>query len=77
MFDILIMDNLATHHTFSIRQTLKDNGIIVKYFPVRAASHLSPLDNCFFAVLKQHLSEHFCELIGLTGKALKLKKKWN
>lgn len=73
--DILLMDNLAAHHEPSILKTLTDAGIIVRYFPVRAASKLSPLDNCFFAILKYHLQHRFSELIGLSGIQLRIQKR--
>ena len=57
--DVLLMDNLAAHHHYSIRKTLEDNGIIVKYFPVRGASKLSPLDNCFLQYLNIILGKGF------------------
>ena len=72
--DVLIMDNLMAHHDATIRATLERHGIIVKFFPIRGAAILSPLDNCFFAILKYHLEERFQELIGLSGINLREKK---
>ena len=54
--DLLIMDNLAAHRNQSIVSTLKAHNLKVVFLPIRSAMHLSPLDNCFFAVLKYRLS---------------------
>ena len=69
--DILIMDNLAAHHDASVRDMLRKHGIIVKYFPVRGASKLSPLDNSFFVILKFHLEQRFHELVELSNIELR------
>ena len=74
--DILIMDNLASHHNINIVNILESAGISVYFFPIRAASKLSPLDNCFFAVLKFWLAEVFPnELCHLKGPELRTKKR--
>ena len=72
--DILIMDNLAAHRSPEICRYLKENGIIVKFFPIRGAAKLSQLDNCFFAIFKYHCSEAFHDLIGEQGENLRRKK---
>ena len=74
--DILIMDNLSAHHYYDFVAEIEAHGIQVLFFPVRAASKLSPLDNCFFSVLKYWLSQELAQkLDGLTGDELRIAKR--
>ena len=50
--DILIMDNLSSHHNKDVINELEQYGIHVLFIPPRCADVLSVLDNCFFAVFK-------------------------
>lgn len=51
---ILYMDNLSSHKTPRVRARLVDYGILVRYFPAKAACDLSACDNFFFRLMKNN-----------------------
>ena len=53
--DILLLDNLNSHKDPEFIQMLREKNVHIFYFPVRAASILSVLDNCFFGSFKNLL----------------------
>lgn len=50
--DLLIMDNLSSHHNKEVIEDLTKDGFHILFIPPRCADVLSVLDNCFFAVFK-------------------------
>ncbi|KAJ3444699.1 integrase protein-related [Anaeramoeba flamelloides] len=56
--DILLMDNLRSHHNIDVKKKLEDSGIEVIYFTPNGASHLSPLDNAAFKILEDKLRKN-------------------
>ena len=72
--DLLIMDNLAAHCNEEIVSRLKKHGIKILFIPVRSAMYLSPLDNCFFAILKYRLANLLPDLADLPNLQLKKEK---
>ena len=52
--DLLLMDNLSSHHAKVVQATFTSLGIKHAYFPPRSSSQLSPLDNSLFHQLKDH-----------------------
>ena len=75
--DVLIMDNLGSHHNKEILQELKDQGITVLFIPVRCADVLSVLDNCFFAIYKQYWYRKVIKIKTVDQKKSKAIKLFN
>lgn len=66
--DILIIDNLSSHHNKEVLQMLEDYQIHVLFIPARCADVLSVLDNCFFAVYKSKWYEQLVLVDDLNDK---------
>ena len=70
--DILLLDNLNAHKDSVFINILSKKNIQIFYFPVRAASILSVLDNCFFGSFKNILRQVIFK--GPEDKEMKIKE---
>ncbi len=66
--DILVMDNLNSHHSASVLQKLRDADIAVIFTPARLAYLVSPLDNFVFGFMKNQWRAWVSEKRGMFSK---------
>lgn len=70
--DVVIMDNLSSHKTQSIRKLIRSVGAKVFYLPPYSPD-LNPIENCFSKVkswLRKERQTQIDELIKTTGKII-------
>lgn len=75
--DLLIMDNLTSHHNKEVIQELEQSGFNVLFIPPRCADVLSVLDNCFFAVFKAKWYEELILIENVEDKEKRAKFLFN
>ncbi len=66
--DILVIDNLNSHHSVSVLDRLWSSGITLIFIPSRLAYLVSPLDNYIFAYMKNQWRTWFTVKQGIFSK---------